>query len=136
MVAVMLLAALGTLPSCGNQKVTNALTQAQVTMTSIESTFRTLITAANAMIPLLPEDQRAAKQQLLTDIQLRGDQLFQAESDAIAAAMAANAETFNVTDFASKIAVVMGDLIQFANTVKVRPDVVANAQARVALLKR
>lgn len=131
--ATMLL--VGLLASCGNSKVNTALQQAQVMSASAESTFHTLVTAANAMIPLLPADQQAAKRQQLTDIALRGDQLFQAEADAIKAALAANAETFDVAQFASAIAVVMEDLLKLSSSVGVRPDVVANAQVRVARLK-
>lgn len=125
----------GLTAGCGNVKVNTALQQAQVMSASAESTFHTLVTAASAMIPLLPQDQQAEKRQLLTDISLRGDQLFQAEADAIKAALAANAETFDVATFAAAVAVVMEDLLKLSAAVGVRPDVVTNARMRVARLK-
>jgi hypothetical protein len=131
--ALMLM--VGLLASCGNAKVNTALEQAQVISASAESTFHTLVTAANAMIPLLPADQQAAKRQELTDIALKGDQLFQAESDAIKAALAANEQTFDVAKFTAAIAVVMEDLLRLSSAVGVRPDVVQHAQVRVARLK-
>jgi len=125
----------GLLASCGNAKVNTALEQAQVISASAESTFRTLVTAASAMIPLLPADQQAAKRQELTDIALKGDQLFQAEADAIKAALAANEQTFDVAKFTAAIAVVIEDLLRLSSAVGVRSDVVQNAQVRVARLK-
>jgi hypothetical protein len=120
---------------CGNQKVSSALDAVQAASESAKTTFHVLATAAESMIPLLPADQQAAKRELLTQIVIKGDLIFQAEEDAILAAIQANAQTLDVSAFTAAIATVLEDLLSLSQVLNVRSDVVANAQARVTLLK-
>lgn len=129
------LIAIALLAGCGNAKVNTALQQAQIVAASAETTFHTLATAASAMIPLLPADQQAAKRDELTTIVLKGDQAFQLEEDAIKAALAANAETFDASAFATAIAIAMEDLLKLSAVLNVRPDVRQHAQTRLTMFK-
>jgi hypothetical protein len=135
LMTVMALCLVGATPACGNVKVNTALEAAQVATESAQATFTMLSAAASSMIPMLPLDQQAARRDELTQIVLKGDQVFQAANDAIRSARTANAETFNAGQFVTAIAAVMEDLMRLSTAVGVRSDVVAHAKARVAVLK-
>ena len=112
-----------------------ALEAAQAAAASAKTTFHILATAAESMIPMLPAEQQATKRKELSELVVRGDQVFRAEEDAIAAAMAANAETFDASKFAAAIAAVLDDLIALSTKLNVRRDLIDDGTARSLMLK-
>lgn len=134
-VVVLVFAILFCLPSCKDLKVQSALDAALANSQAAQSSFHVLATAADAMLPFIPEATREQNAAILRGICERGDAIFKAEQDAIRAGIVANSENIDLGQFESALVLVLKDLLALSQSLHVLAPYQVPVQRQLTLLR-
>lgn len=134
-VVALVFAILFCLPSCKDLKVQSALDAALANSQAAQSSFHVLATAADAMLPFIPEATREQNAAILRGIRERGDVIFKAEQDAIRAGIVANSENIDLGQFESALILVLKDLLALSQSLHVLAPYQVPVQRQLTLLR-